>query len=113
MDSDYLVYNFILDHEARGAFNADANANSDELKPAGAGADAVADADADAACARVLIVNGVPSVTWGHGLAGPLVGHEFFGTEKVRYDMTFNCATSAYGPNTVAPSWSMLLVTVC
>eukprot|EP00933_Yihiella_yeosuensis_P080097 TRINITY_DN93500_c0_g1_i1.p1 TRINITY_DN93500_c0_g1~~TRINITY_DN93500_c0_g1_i1.p1 ORF type:complete len:1048 (-),score=211.18 TRINITY_DN93500_c0_g1_i1:125-3268(-) len=36
---------------------------------------------------HVLPINGIECATWGHGLTGPIIGHPFFGTEKVVSDL--------------------------
>jgi hypothetical protein len=38
---------------------------------------------------HVLMVNGVACVTWGHGIEGPVVGHDYFGSmSAVRSDLS-------------------------
>jgi len=36
---------------------------------------------------RPMIVDGHVFSTWGHGLQGPVIGHDYFGSEKVVEDM--------------------------
>jgi len=36
---------------------------------------------------RPMVVNGHIFSTWGHALEGPVIGHDYFGTEKVIVDM--------------------------
>jgi len=56
MESDYCVYNLVLEGEGEQA--------------------------------RVLLVNGLECVTWGHGLSGdPVVEHAYWGSEQILRDL--------------------------
>jgi len=64
MESDYHVYNLVLEGEGKG------------------------EGEGEGGQTRVLLVNGLECATWGHGLKGdPVVEHEYFGSERILRDL--------------------------